>query len=303
LSGGLFNSSSGYAATVGGGTQNNATYPYATVAGGASNYATAFYAMVGGGENNTASGQNATVGGGSGNGSAATYATVGGGSGNTNDGFGATIGGGKGNNTSGNYATIAGGLSNVARGNGSFAAGEYATANDDNAFLWGDGSRAGVSQGVNSFSVLATGGAWFFSGAYPAGVKLLANGTQWISISDRNAKKNIVPVDCQAVLEKLAALPIQQWNYKWEKDSDVPNIGPMAQDFKHAFYPGRDDKGIGTLEFDGVELAAIQGLNQKLQEELNRQDAENAKLKQQNDSLAQRLNELEAAVKQLATQK
>ena len=28
----------------------------------------------------------------------------------------------------------------------------------------------------------------------------------------------------------------------------------MAQDFKHAFYPGRDDKGISTLEFDGVEL-------------------------------------------------
>jgi hypothetical protein len=85
-----------------------------------------------------------------------------------------------------------------------------------------------------------------------------------------------VPVDCQAVLEKLAAIPIQQWNYKWEKDSDVPNIGPMAQDFKHAFYPGRDDKGIGTLEFDGVELAAIQGLNQKL----NEKDAEIQDLKQ-----------------------
>jgi hypothetical protein len=39
----------------------------------------------------------------------------------------------------------------------------------------------------------------------------------------------------------------------------------MAQDFKAAFYPGRD-KGISTLEFDGVELAAIQGLNQKLEQ-------------------------------------
>ena len=37
--------------------------------------------------------------------------------------------------------------------------------------------------------------------------------------------------------------------------------GAMAQDFKAAFYPGRDDKSISTLEFDGVELAAIQGLN------------------------------------------
>ena len=106
-----------------------------------------------------------------------------------------------------------------------------------------------------------------------------------------------------AVLDKLAAIPIQQWNYKWEKNTDVPNIGPMAQDFKAAFFPGRDDKSITTLEFDGVELAAIQGLNQKLQDELSRRDAENAKLKQQNDSLAERLNELEAAVKQLAAQK
>ena len=59
---------------------------------------------------------------------------------------------------------------------------------------------------------------------------------------------------------------MQQWNYKWEKDGDVPDIGPMAQAFKAAFYPGRDDKRITTLEFDGVELAAIQGLNQKLEQ-------------------------------------
>jgi len=40
----------------------------------------------------------------------------------------------------------------------------------------------------------------------------------------------------------------------------------MAQDSIHAFYPGRSDRSITTLEFDGVELAAIQGLNQKLNE-------------------------------------
>jgi predicted RNase H-like nuclease (RuvC/YqgF family) len=66
----------------------------------------------------------------------------------------------------------------------------------------------------------------------------------------------------------------------------------MAQDFKAAFYPGRDDKSISTLEFDGVELAAIQGLNQKLETEnaelrkqLNRHSEENAQLKQRLDRL------------------
>jgi hypothetical protein len=40
----------------------------------------------------------------------------------------------------------------------------------------------------------------------------------------------------------------------------------MSQDFKHAFFPGRDDLSISTLEFDGVELAAIQSLNARLKE-------------------------------------
>jgi hypothetical protein len=127
-------------------------------------------------------------------------------------------------------------------------------------------------------------------------VYLAANGNSWVSVSDRNAKKNFQPVDYQAVLAKLAAVPIQQWNYKWEKDGDVPNLGPMAQDFKHAFYPGRDDKGISTLEFDGVELAAIQGLNQKLESEVKERDAEI-------QNLEKKLDELQSAVKQLAATK
>ena len=87
-----------------------------------------------------------------------------------------------------------------------------------------------------------------------------------VVVSDRNAKKNFQSVDTVAVLEKLAAIPIERWNYQWEKDSDVPHLGPMAQDFKGAFYPGRDDKTISMLEFDGVALAAIQGLNQKMEQ-------------------------------------
>lgn len=44
-------------------------------------------------------------------------------------------------------------------------------------------------------------------------------------------------------------------------------IGTMAQDFKAAFYPGRGDKSITIHEFDGVVLSAIQGLNEKLEED------------------------------------
>jgi hypothetical protein len=50
----------------------------------------------------------------------------------------------------------------------------------------------------------------------------------------------------------------------------------VAQDFIPAFYPGRDDTRITTLEFDGVALAAIQGLHQLVRE----QDAEIQQLKE-----------------------
>jgi hypothetical protein len=124
------------------------------------------------------------------------------------------------------------------------------------------------------------------------GASLAAGGTAWGVISDRNAKKNFQPLDGLEVLEKLSAIPVQHWNYKWEPDDAVPHIGPMAQDFKSAFYPGRDDKSITTLEFDGVELAAIQGLNQKL----NEKDAEI-------QNLEKKLDELQAVIKQLVEKK
>jgi hypothetical protein len=100
-------------------------------------------------------------------------------------------------------------------------------------------------------------------------------------------------VDGKEVLAKLAQMPVLCWNYKWEPDEKVPHIGPVAQDFINAFYPGRGDRSISTLEFDGVELAAIQGLNQKLEEEARRKDARIAELER---SLA----ELQATVNQLA---
>jgi hypothetical protein len=109
-----------------------------------------------------------------------------------------------------------------------------------------------------------------------------------VMISDRNAKKNFQAVDTVAVLEKLAAIPIERWNYQWEKDSDVPHLGPMAQDFKGAFYPGRDDKTISMLEFDGVALAALQGLNRKLVEK----DVEIQALKQSVAELKQLVSQL-----------
>jgi len=91
------------------------------------------------------------------------------------------------------------------------------------------------------------------------------------------------------VLEKVVALPVSSWNYK--QDAATRHVGPMAQDFFAAFAVGTDDKHIATVDADGVALAAIQGLNQKLQDELRRRDAANAELAQRVERLEKMLAE------------
>lgn len=110
----------------------------------------------------------------------------------------------------------------------------------------------------------ATGGVEFISavdgeGRPIAGVRLDAGSGMWDNLSDVNAKREMVPVRTDAILQKLSKLPIWTWSYK-AQDASVRHIGPTAQDFKNAFGLGRDDTHIGTLDADGVALAAIQEL-------------------------------------------
>jgi hypothetical protein len=146
--------------------------------------------------------------------------------------------------------------------------------------------------GALSVSVGGTGYIAKFgnSGAFVA--DLTANGTfsavTFNPTSDRNAKENFSPVDPRTILEKVASLPISRWNFKINSGSE--HIGPVAQDFHAAFgLNGDDDKHIATVDADGVALAAIQGLNQKLEQketEITQLKHELEKLKQVVDNLA-----------------
>jgi hypothetical protein len=308
--GGGGQNTSGYYSAVGGGYGNlaNGSYGYGTVSGGIFNEADD-YGAVGGGQDNEAQGTHATVSGGEFNIAYGDHVTIGGGYQNhVHDAFsavgggqyntanaGATVGGGENNQATGTDAIVPGGNQNLASGQFSFAAGQQAQAVNDGSFVWADSQDAVFSStAADQFSVRAVGGFVFvtaidMSGTPTAGATLNPGDTSWSSISDRNAKKNFVPVSGEAILAKLAAIPISKWNYKWEADTNTPHIGPMAQDFKAAFFPGRDDKKISTLEFDGVELAAIQGLNQKLEDRSEKLEAENAELKARLEKLEQLL--------------
>ena len=118
--------------------------------------------------------------------------------------------------------------------------------------------------------------------------------------SDRNVKQDFAPVSPAQILDKVLQMPVSEWSYKM--DAATRHIGPMAQDFYSAFNVGMDDKHIASIDEDGVALAAIQGLNQKLEEK--EKEIQTLKNKAaQVDSLERRLNELERIVKSLTTQK
>lgn len=112
----------------------------------------------------------------------------------------------------------------------------------------------------------------------------LTIGGAWTNGSSRLFKEGFSPIDSSAILDRVLSLPVLQWRYKGE-DAAL-HLGPIAEDFKAAFGLGGDERYIGTVDADGVALAAIQGLNRKLEDE-------NTKLRTSLAALAKRLEALE----------
>ena len=213
-------------------------------------------------------------------------------------------------------SAVAMGEFNVASGPASVALGYHAHTNArSGSFVFADRSsvdyiRAGVNHSANwrtsggfrifTSSNLSTGvtvqsGAsvsnWGQSNAVistSTGAYLSTSGV-WTNASDVNRKRDFVPVAGEDVLVRLRRLPISTWTYKTEP-SGVRHMGPMAQDFKAAFGLGDDDKVIGTVDADGVALAAAQALDARS----TRQQAEIDALKAENDALRVRLDALES---------
>jgi hypothetical protein len=267
VSGGFGNTASDNRTTVNGGIGNTASGLEATVAGGRNNTASGPEAMVGGGDNNEASGEYATVGGGLGNEASDTRTAVGGGSSNTANGRHTTIGGGFSNRTSNSSATISGGSSNEAIGSGatvpggsnntaignfSFAAGRRASADHDGAFVFGDSSFTRIRSNASN----------------EARFQMKVHAPEFNPLSARSAKINVESIDPLIALEGVQSLEISTWEFR-EHDSGR-HMGPMAGEFAETFGLGDDDESIATVDADGVALAAIQGLAQKLNEKDDR---------------------------------
>jgi DNA-binding beta-propeller fold protein YncE len=145
-------------------------------------------------------------------------------------------------------------------------AGNNLHTGDNNIYIGNSGNS--TESGIIRIGIQGTQTATYLAGTvYANGVALT---------SDRNTKENFAHINPQEMLAKVAALPVTEWNYKSDSKAKQ-HIGPMAQDFQAAFgLNGSDDKHISVVDEGGVALAAIQGLNQKL----NEKDAEIEALRQ-----------------------
>jgi len=266
---GVFNGATNIGSAIVGGSSNVAWGIDASIVGGSSNFlhTNATVAVISGGYLNVASNYAAAVVAGSGNIAGGFESFIGGGEANVATGTLSTVGGGYFNGATGYGATVPGGFANFASGTNSWAGGAFAAATNHGTFVWSDNSSANVfgSTADNQFNVRATGGVRLATDVNGTqGAFLAAGGGDWNIVSDRNAKENFNEVDAIGVLEKVTKMPVTTWNYHTQPDS-VRHIGPMAQDFRAAFGLGQNDRSITGSDLDGVALAAIKGLNQKLE--------------------------------------
>jgi len=273
VAGGGNNLANGYAATVGGGLYNSATNAWAVIPGGNHNVAAASFSFAAGNQAQALH-QGAFVWADSQN---ATFSSTG------NDQFLIRAHGGVGINTSNPN-----GASFYASGNRAggfpYSVGWFEnTSTDPNASpalrVIGLQTPDGVlSVSANVPASTPNSAIAMFGNSSAFVVTIAIDGTisckTVVSTSDRNAKENFTVLDSKTVLAKVAALPVTQWNYK-EDGPGKRHIGPVAQDFHAAFeLNGSDETHIATVDEAGVALAAIQGLNQKLDEQLKAKDRE-----------------------------
>ena len=249
------------------------------------------YSAIGGGTNNVANGDVSVIAGGYGNTTANGNSTVGGGQYNRALGPYSVVAGGGNNVASGHGSTVVGGQNNQALGTYSVVMGVRALATEAamGSFVFSDASGAGNfgSGQPNEFLVAATGGIGMWTQKdYDTGCKIPAGSGTWSCSSSKLVKRDFEAVDPAGILAKVVALPITTWSYRQEVEAR--HVGPTAQDFWSAFGLGRNDGSIAAVDADGVALAAIQGLNAKLEARLAEQgaklaerDAEVATLRQE----------------------
>jgi len=104
--------------------------------------------------------------------------------------------------------------------------------------------------------------------------------------SSRTLKKDFETLDSEAILDKVNDLPLLEWAYK-ASDEDDRHFGPMAEDFHATFGLGDNPERLAPGDAAGIALAAVQGLNRRLEARLDERDSEIESLRTELDQLKQ----------------
>ncbi|HEV7586582.1 MAG TPA: tail fiber domain-containing protein [Longimicrobium sp.] len=196
------------------------------------------------------------------------------------------------------YSVRAGGLGSVALGYRATANNDYSVALGNRAsnnthtgtMVMGDGtiSDSVRNQADNEFRIRYTGGIRLrvsaaSNGNTPGavanvGCDLTVAVPSWTCASSRTLKENYRTVDGEDVLMRLRALPITTWSMIGG-DRSVRHLGPVAEDFYHAYGLGLGETTIGLGDIDGVNLAAAKALEARTAELRRDLEARTAELR------------------------
>ena len=189
----------------------------------------------------------------------------------------------------------------TASGNGSIAiGGGGASTNGKNGAMVITDSYSNPklnSSADYQLSMRFVGGYRFYTTSdLSTGVQLAFGGGSWTAISDQRKKENFRALDKEDVLQKVASLPITDWNYKAQPKTQR-HIGPMAQDFYAAFHLDGvgADTTINTMDISGVNMVAIQALERRTTD----LKKENETLKAVNEKLAAEIAGIKASLQKL----
>ena len=97
----------------------------------------------------------------------------------------------------------------------------------------------------------------------------IAGALPWATwLSDRDSKRDVQPVNAEAVLDMVRMMPTSEWSYKPEAQAmgqpGGRHIGPMAQDFRRITGKG-DGRSIPVVDAFGMLLTATKALADKVE--------------------------------------
>lgn len=106
-------------------------------------------------------------------------------------------------------------------------------------------------------------------------------------------------LDPQAVLDRLRDLEVHVWRDAADGRREGTHVGPAAEDFHDAFGVGVDPDHVAAGDPDGVAMAALQGLADRLDEREAKIEHQERRIRRQREIVDEQRDDIETLREQL----